>query len=339
MATDLFWEKVPMPLTWKSEFNYHMLNGKPPPAPENAETERIRHSPTAHLGALEVFPFDILCQILPDLDVYGLNSFRRVNRLAMEVVESLTLYKEVTRYAHQAVRGALSIGTGHYMSYRLLYEKLCTRKCETCSNFAGYLFLFTCKRVCFACVSRKEIFLPLELSHATQRFGLDPHLLEDIPRMTLIPGIHSQRSKEVTATTALLDKESAYQIGVSFHGSEQAMLRLAAKKERRMGYEDELARLLRDNHWSAWHRGNYWNPLRYVAVVSFPWLDRSSHELQWNMYHIVLRSDNWYRVWGQYSAETLRKHYQMIRTGRFHSLQGGHRIQTGPWRPPLLPWL
>ncbi|KAH8736425.1 hypothetical protein BGZ61DRAFT_472751 [Ilyonectria robusta] len=207
MATELFLEKVPTPLgarlTARDEFNYHMLDEKLPPVPENAE--RIRHPPTAHLGALQVLPFDLLYLILPDLDLHELNNFRCLNRRALEVVESLTVYKEVTRYAHQAVRGALSIGTGHYMSYRLLYQKLCTWKCETCSNFAGYLFLLTCKRACFACVLSKRIFLPLEPSHAARRFGLDPHLLEDVPRMTPIPGIYSQHSKEVTATTALLD--------------------------------------------------------------------------------------------------------------------------------------
>lgn len=207
METDLLWERVPVPMTRRSEFNLYglMLNARPPPSPENAGTERIRHPPTADLGALQVFPYDILCQILPDLDVYGLDSFRRLNRLAMKLVESLTLYKDVTRYAHQAVRCALSIGTGRYMSYHLLYEKLCTRNCETCGNVAGYLFLLTCKRVCFKCVSRKPAFLPLELSDAGRRFGLDPHLLEDILRMTFIPGIHSQPSKEVTAAATLLD--------------------------------------------------------------------------------------------------------------------------------------
>lgn len=205
MATDLFLKKVPALKTRDPEVNYHMLDEKLPPVPENAETERIRHSPTAHLGALQVLPFELLCQILPDLDLHALNHFRCLNRRTMEVVESLTVYKDVTRYAQQAVRGAFSIGTGHYISYRLLHEKLCTWKCEMCIDFAGYLFLLNCKRVCFACASGKKVCLPLEPSHAARRFGLDPHLLEDVPRMTPIPGIYSERSKEVTATTALLD--------------------------------------------------------------------------------------------------------------------------------------
>lgn len=205
MATDLFIKKVPDLTSRYPEKGYHMLDEKLRRVRKNAKTERIRHSPTADLGALQVLPFDIFCQILPDLDLYGLNNFRRLNRLALEVVESLTLYKEVTRYAQHAVRGAFGIGTGHYMSYRLLHEKLCTWKCETCRDFAGFLFLLTCKRVCKSCLSKKGIFLPLEPSHAARRFGLDLHLLKDVPRMIPIPGIYREFTKEVTATTALLD--------------------------------------------------------------------------------------------------------------------------------------
>lgn len=120
------------------------------------------------------------------------------------------------------------------------------------------------------------------------------------------------------------------------------MLRFARKKERRTDYEDKLAGMLQYHCWredlfGPDEPGTYMSPLRYVAVVSIPWLDRSSHELQCSMYGIMLRLNNWYRVWRQYSAETLRKDYQVIQPGTFRRIQDGHRVHTGPWRNPLLP--
>lgn len=114
-------------------------------------------------------------------------------------------------------------------------------------------------------------------------------------------------------------------------------------------YKDQLARIIQDNDppprvQSAAKDpdpddfGTNRGPLRYVALVSIPWLDRSSHELQWGLYCLACRGGFWYRVWGQYSVETLRKHYQVIHPEKFRRIQDGKQVYTGPWRHPYLPW-
>lgn len=121
------------------------------------------------------------------------------------------------------------------------------------------------------------------------------------------------------------------------------MLRFAAEKERRTvpRYEDKLSIIIQDKDpspgeevFSFDHCATIGSPLRHVAVVSIPRLNRSSHELQWGMYCLACRGF-WFKVWAQYSVETLREHYQTIHPEKFRKIQDGTPVYTGPRRPHL----
>jgi hypothetical protein len=101
----------------------------------------IRKLPKVDLGTLDVLPLELLQGLLSQLDLCTLMGFRRVNRPAIDVVESKPQYKAVTTHARNVLRGILSIGTGQWISCESLYKNLCTAECKQCGDFGGYLYI------------------------------------------------------------------------------------------------------------------------------------------------------------------------------------------------------
>lgn len=188
--------------------------------PENNPAYKL---PKANLGALDVFPLEFLQMVLSRLDIRTLTNFRRVNQLAMEVLDSILQYKAVATYAHNALRGILSLETGQWISCETLYEKLCTAECEKCGDFGGYLYILTCRRVCFLCLSTDSRYLPLPYSEAIRKFGINRSILNTLPHMRSIPGTYSPKAKKCNRRLTLVDSESAYHAGITLHGSLSAM--------------------------------------------------------------------------------------------------------------------
>jgi hypothetical protein len=261
-----------------------------------------RRPPTADLGALGVIPLEILQNILPTLDVQSLMAFRRVNRMAMEVVESTPQYKAVAKHAPSALRGIICVEAGKNMSLETIHEKLCTAECEECGDFGGYLYILTCKRVCFLCLSQNIRFLPLLRSQAIRKFGLKRHMLRSLPCMTSIPGTYSPLELNRRERQHLVDYESAYLAGIAHHGSiaamEQCAARIAAREEQRFqkkfsnlpldrsqSFLDQLLSLIpaprRD--FNDLLEGN---PLRFMAIVHMPCLVKGTRELEWGFHCI-----------------------------------------------------
>ncbi|KAF2136590.1 uncharacterized protein K452DRAFT_237240, partial [Aplosporella prunicola CBS 121167] len=85
------------------------------------------------------------------LDLRTLTDFRCVNQRAMQVVDSIFPYNAIIKHVRNALRGILSIETGRWITCEALFETLCTPQCESCGAFGGYLYLITCKRVCYRC--------------------------------------------------------------------------------------------------------------------------------------------------------------------------------------------
>jgi hypothetical protein len=81
----------------------------------------------------------------------------------------------------------ISIGTGRWISCRDLYEKLCTAECDSCGDFGGYLYLITCRRVCFLCFTEEPDYLPLLRADAIRKFGLHNEHMARLPAMKTVP--------------------------------------------------------------------------------------------------------------------------------------------------------
>lgn len=259
------------------------------------DNERHHTTPKFTLGILDMLPLEVLSATLVQLDLRSLTDFRRVNRRAMEVVDSVPQYKTIVVHAPASLRGILSIETGLWISCQDLYEKICTAECEQCGDFGGFLYLITCKRVCFLCLSEEPNYLPLLRSDAIRRFGLNPNLVASSPHMRSIPGYYSPNEKISRARLTLVDFEFARRAGIALHGSvslmEQHVSHLANKRLEK--YHERLSRRVagaepnprRPPSGDAWD-GRSSNPRRFMAIVHAPWLNLRTKSLEWG-FHCV----------------------------------------------------
>ena len=232
-----------------------------------SDNDHIPNPPKAHLGALDILPLELLREILPPLDLRTLTNFRHVNRRAMWLVESFPQYKAIRKHAYNALRGIIFIETSRWITCEMLYEKLCTAECEECGDFGGYLYILTCKRVCFLCLSEDKQYLPLRYLHAIRKFGINRPILRTLPSMKGKPGTYSPNERKVRARLTLVDADCARRAGIMLHGSVSAMEQYVSG----MAFRDPFD-------------GKSGNPLRFMAIVRTPWLNKSSQEPEWGFH-------------------------------------------------------
>ena len=185
----------------------------------------------------------------------------------MWLVESLPQNKAIRKHAYNALRGIIYIEASRWITCEMLYEKLCTAECEECGDFGGYLYILTCKRVCILCLSEDKQYLPLRYRHAIRKFGLNRPILGTLPSMKSIPGTYSPNQKKVRAHIALVDSDCARRAGIMLHGSVSAMEQYVSG----MAFRDPFD-------------GKSGNPLRFMAIVRTPWLNKSSQEPEWGFH-------------------------------------------------------
>ncbi|KAM0483172.1 hypothetical protein ACHAPX_002620 [Trichoderma viride] len=180
---------------------------------------RLRPPPETCAGALDALPPELIVKILSQLDLRTLEHFRCVNRRAWNSLTSLPSTKPLSHMrtmpceAFQASKLVVGLPAARYMR-----------------NYGGYLYLFTCKRVCFLSLSQDKLYLPLPRRRVSRIFGLDCTMLEKLPHLRVIPGIYSPNEKKA-AQFILVDYESALCAGVAFHGSFNAMKNYVSHKE------------------------------------------------------------------------------------------------------------
>ncbi|CZR48372.1 uncharacterized protein FPRO_12982 [Fusarium proliferatum ET1] len=280
-------------LTYPSlRLNDHTLDQNVP----TLQSEYSRRSfplPISSLSALDCLPPELLEQILLYLDIRALINFQYVNRRSADLVNHLPTYKVIVTHARNALRGILCIQTGKWITCSLLLEKLHTSSCEKCGDFGGYLYLLTCKRVCFLCLSQEKEYLPLGLSHACRKFGLERAEVQKLPCLRVIPGTYSPNEKKANETF-LVDYEAALNWAVAHHGSLDAMHTYVTNQnaKRQEDYERRLMqaqqgegpRHIRKPPTGDPYDGRSGNPFRFVAIVSAPWLDRSSDTIEWGFH-------------------------------------------------------
>ncbi len=314
----------------------NLLN-HPQSPPENGS---IRKSPGVDLGALDVLPLELLHMLLIGLDLRTFTDFRRINRRAMEVVESIPQYKAVITHAHSVLLGIMSIETGRWITCQTLYDKLCTAECEECGDFGGYIYVLTCKRVCFLCFSEDKRYIPLSYSDAIRKFGVNRQILETLPRMRSIPGIYSPNEKKSRTRLTLVDYKSARRAGIALHGlssaMEQYVSNMAAQKLQEYNKRVDQAaegpgsttRRLRRPRTEDLFDGQSGNPMRFLAIVRAPWLNTVSQELEWGFHCSGCRGSyrtrpllHCRRKFAAASFSEHLRHYGEFRNGKHTSIE------------------
>lgn len=246
-----------------------------------------RLEPTYDLGRLEILPYELLADVLAQLDLQSFFDFRRVNQRAMQAVSGVPQFKQILKHHLNVVRAVLATQVGSYFSCDQLLHTLRSPNCELCGDFAGYIYVLDCSRVCFLCFTEVIRYLPLPASQVCRKFGIDKSGLQRLPRLNSLSGNYSPNDKTCAKRLVLYDHDSACRAGIALHGSQAAMIQLASDSLSRKMEDYERRRLdvlsgvpgpkpRRPIGASAEYDGQSSNPHRFMAVVRAPWLSSTA---------------------------------------------------------------
>ena len=277
-----------------------------------------RRVPCYGLGPLEIVPLEILQMILLRLDIQSMTHFRRVNRRARLVVDQIPQYKQIVVHAPASIRGCLTIRTGFSFSCQDLYNKLRTADCDSCGDFGGYLYLATCRRVCFLCFTEKTDYLPLLRSDVIRKFGLRSEHLAKVPSFKSIPGLYSPRGIKCRRRLTLIDHSAAREAGIVMHGDSNSMKqyapetlnkRLEIHQSRKAtstgGVKPRLPRS--EDSFDGFSS----NPLRFMGIIRAPVLGARMGSPQWGFHCIACKPHHYGRPlhWRRkFTKESYRDH-------------------------------
>lgn len=276
-------------------------------------------TPRYGLGALDRLPLEIIHLALIRLDVQSLTDFRRVNKRARLITDSIPQYKRILAHAPTSIRGSLNIQSARFFSCLDLYEKLSTAECDSCGDFGGYLYLVTCRRVCFLCFTEKTDYLPVPQKDAIRKFGLSSKHLASLPRMKSFPGRYSPRGIKCRQRETLFDYSAARQTGIAVHGTissmEEYVSEMASKRLEAYNTTLSLRRTnatnLRLPRSEDSFDGRSSNPKRFMGIIRAPFLSVQTVFPDWGFYcaackaHHYCRPLHWRR---KYTMKSFQDH-------------------------------
>jgi hypothetical protein len=306
-------------LTWRNEDKDFTLDDNH--LARNCPLDSHKHhvDPKHDLGTLENLPLELLSLILVQVDLRSLTDFRRINNRAMQVVDSVLEYQLVRQHAPDSIRGILTVELGSHISIQTLFNTLKESKCEDCGDFAGYIYLLTCKRVCFLCLYEKQRYFPRSIPEAARQFGVPRRLFASMPTVNSIPGCYSPNTYKRKARFTLLDSESARQIGIAHHGSTEKMEQyvVEAEQKKSVAYQQRVAVASnpssRRRPGTSVREGRPSDPRRFMGVVRAPWINLSTNAVEWGFHCVgcedkhIDRPLHWRR---KYCVETFNAHIE-----------------------------
>ena len=214
-----------------------------------------------------------------------------VNRQYYLLVEALPLHKSIKTQAPNLLRAVLSTRIAKSTSFQGLYHALCSSDCIQCGDFAPYIYLLTCSRVCSICMQEERSFLPIMRTGAKEKYGLNAATIATLPSMTTLPGHYMYPSSPRYKRIVLVDSLAAEQAGEVLHTSFEAMQKYVAEKLRNKSGCYNTHSLRKPSlgttrlHLIKSHYGKYDgkanNPRRYMSILPSPWLDQRTGKLQW----------------------------------------------------------
>lgn len=259
--------------------------------------------PSNGLGALDRLPLEIIHLALIRLDIQSLVDFRRVNKRARLVTDSIPQYKRTLAHAPASIRGSLNIYTARFFSCLDLYEKLSTAECDSCGDFGGYLYLVTCRRVCFLCFTGKADYLPLSRKDAMRKFGLGSEHLASLPCMKSFPGRYSPRGVKCRRRETLFDYSAARQTGITVHGTissmEEYVSEMASKRldiyNTKLSLRGTNGTHLRPPRSEGSFDGRCSNPKRFMGIIRAPFFSAQAIFPEWGLHCVACKAHHYCR--------------------------------------------
>ncbi|RDA83181.1 hypothetical protein CP532_6445 [Ophiocordyceps camponoti-leonardi (nom. inval.)] len=230
---------------------------------DDAAAKPARYS----VGQLDQLPAELLVQVLVQVDVPSLTDFRRVNRRAMELVDSITQYSAIIKHCPNIIRAIVSIRANAY-DCNALFRTLSSKKCSTCQHFGDHLYLIDCCRVCYFCYTRRPEFFPLTLGRASRFFVPSKRQRRD--------GITSRKLLRAAKPPSVLSLPGEYCITRSGRGV------LSRKRlqlfDRRAIVQDPVGSVLPDSDRTTRE------PVRFMAIITAPYLFDSGRQADWGCF-------------------------------------------------------
>lgn len=221
------------------------------------------------LGKLEKLPLELQHNILAQSDLQTVTDFRRVNRRAMAVVDSLHEYQTIIEHSPDSLRGLLSIELAAHITCRALSKLLHTNVCECCGRPSGYIHLLACRRVCCSCINVDKEYAPFTLRELEVSAEVPASLLQALPTMRSIPGDYASMRFSYPNRIALVDRRSASSIIMAY----------------RRGKENESNPELLELPFVEWEElfedmHSFWleEAARFMSVVHAPSIQRDNGE-------------------------------------------------------------
>ncbi|KAJ5807710.1 hypothetical protein N7447_011166 [Penicillium robsamsonii] len=101
------------------------------------------------LGSLDRLPLELLFDTLYRLDMCSLFKFRQITLRSRQLVDSLNQYQRVVSYGLNLFCALLRTRRVIDISLLDFYNALCTKACNFCGEFGGFISLLIWKRCCF----------------------------------------------------------------------------------------------------------------------------------------------------------------------------------------------
>jgi hypothetical protein len=192
-------------------------------APKLPSSRRWRR--VNRLGRLDILPIELLYMILGNVDFLYLTRLVCTSRQGQNLVTSFPAYVELILHAPETLAALSKMRILRLHRASALRSALHSDECSCCGSFGAFLFLLSCERCCFECISSKQALWALPRADAGKCFNLSAKQLKALPSARNLPGKYCvlfdiSRSRPLQLVSVRATKELALQV----HGSEAALM-------------------------------------------------------------------------------------------------------------------
>ena len=209
------------------------------------------------LGSLDGLPLELLHNIFERVDFLTLHNVACTSMRGRFLVESLPAYRDLTAHAVGTIAALRHTDTIALHSTLKVYEALINTRCFACDDYAPFLYMLTCERVCLNCLENERSIRVMPVSKAQLCFCLTARDMRTIPKLWSVPGTYGSPDNKHEKRLLLVSAKQARAAAVLKYGDENAMecaIRGAdsAREER---YQEKCTS---NSDWSTPRSSNYW---------------------------------------------------------------------------------
>lgn len=161
------------------------------------------------LGSLDRLPFELLFDTLYYLDMHSLFKFRQINLRSRQMVDSLNQYQRVVSQGLNLFCALLRTRLAIDISLLDFYNALCTKTCNLCGEFGGFIFLLAWKRCCFKCLQESPETQMRTLASFQKQLRMTKFELDQLRPFKSLPGIYSMNESVQNSRIAIVSLNQA----------------------------------------------------------------------------------------------------------------------------------